>query len=47
MIIEKDRVIINGHVENCYYGTAIDLKDISIIDCIKLFIAKVRSVLHV
>lgn len=47
MIIEKDRVIINGNVENCYYGTTIDLKDISIIDCIKLFIVKVRSILHV
>ena len=43
MIIEKDKVIINGNVNNCYYGTSIDLKDISIIDIIKLFIAKVRS----
>jgi hypothetical protein len=43
MIIEKDRVIINGHIDNCYYGTAIDLKEISIIDIIKLFMAKIRS----
>lgn len=42
MIIEKDKVIINGNVNHCYYGTSIDLKDISIIDIIKLFIAKIR-----
>lgn len=45
MIIEKDKIIINGHINNCYYGTAINIKDISIIDIIKLFIVKIRSYL--